>query len=444
MRIDAQVRSRDRRGERGVTIILVVVGMAFLVLAIAALAIDIVALYTASNEARHAASAAALAGAKVFANSGVTSDTSIPSGAGSLVQTQAKNVAKAVATQSKIGGIPIIDTQVSVSFTNAGTANPQVSVTVSPTSVPTFFARAWGTTFEPVGSTAVAEVFNPGGSAALTSSGNPIPVAPQCLKPWALPNLDPNNIPKHFFDPITGAPVTPSGQVGQATITLKPCTASPCSSIIQTQITYFYYAQLTLPAASAVPACTVSTCAYEENIAACSPQPLSCGSGSPLNAVSVDHFARPCGSSRHNQTYDGTRCLIHANGPGLDQGQDCLNADAAAQCAAATTTSLPAQMYAGSNNTLVKDGLGPAEGDVITASDSLVTIPVIDDTNLTGDPATAPVLGFIQAFITDVGPPGQGTIDVRIVNIAGCGSSATGNPVIGDGISPVPVRLITP
>src|SRR5579864_3920078 len=138
MRTGAQIQSRARRGERGVTIILVVVGMAFLVLAIAALAIDIVALYTASNEARHAASAAALAGAKVLANSGTTSDTSVPLVA---AQTQATMVATAVATQSKIGGIQITAGQVAVSFPNAtllsGATNPQVSVTVSPTNVPT-------------------------------------------------------------------------------------------------------------------------------------------------------------------------------------------------------------------------------------------------------------------------------------------------------------------
>lgn len=442
MRMRPQIESRARRGERGVTIILVVVGMAFLVLAIAALAIDIVALYTASNEARHAASASALAGAKALANSGTTSDTSVPLG---TAQAQATTVATAVATQSKIGGIPITAGQVTVSFPNAtspnGATNPQVSVTVSPTNVPTFFARAWGTTFEPVGSTAVAEAFNPSGSGALTSSGNPTPVAPQCVKPWVLPNLDPNNIPNKFFDTTTGALSTASGQVGQ-TLKLQPCTAPGCSTTPGT--TYFYYGQLTPPLASAVPGCTVSACAYEENIAACSQQPLSCGTTSAISVVSVDHYSKPCGGSRKNQTYDGTRCLIHANAPNPGQGQDCLNADAVADCNAAAASTLPAQMFAGSNNTLVKDGLGPAEGDVITASDSLVTIPVIDDTSLVGDPATATVIGFIQAFITDVGPPGNGNVDVRIVNIAGCGSSATGNPVVGDGISPVPVRLIGP
>jgi hypothetical protein len=438
-----QIEFRHRRRERGVTIILVVFGMAVLVLAIAALAIDIVALYTASGEAKHVASAAALAGAKVLANTGITSDTNVNQ---VTAQTQARNVAIAVATQSKIGGIPITAGQVNVTFPNAGTlsgaVNPRVSVTVTPTNVPTFFARAWGTRFEPVGSTAMAEAFNPSGSGALTSSGNPVPVAPQCVKPWVLPNKDPNHASNPFFNTTSGTLFTPSTQVGQ-TMTLQPaCPGTGCNSA---NAGSYYYAQLTPPLASAVPACTVSSCAYEENIAACSPQPISCGTASLLSVVTVDDSANPCGTPRHNQTYNGTACLIHATGAGPDEGQDCLNADASADCDAAITSTLPAQMFAGSNNTLVNDGLGPAEGDAITASDSLVTIPVIDETTLvkTGNTATATVVGFIQAFIKDV-QSGTGVIDVKIVNIAGCGSSATGNPVLGDGISPVPVRLITP
>jgi hypothetical protein len=449
MRGKAQIVFCNRRRERGVTIILVVFGMAFLILAIAALAIDIVALYTASGQAKHVASASALAGAKVLANSGVTSDTNIlllPPTA--PAPTQATNVVIAVATQSKIGGIPITAGQVNVTFPNAGTPggaiNPRVSVTVTPTNVPTFFARAWGTKFEPIGSTAVAEALNPSGSGALTSSGNPVPVAPQCVKPWVLPNLDPNHAGQKFFDTTSGALSTTSGQVGQL-VTLQPaCPGPKCTT---PAAGYYFYAQLTPPLASAVPACTVSSCAYEENITACSPQPISCGTASALSVVAVDHPTNSCGVSKPAQTYDGTACLIHASNQGLNQGQDCLNVDAALNCAATTTSTLPAQMFAGSNNTLVLDGLGPAQGDVITASDSLVTIPVIDDTvALTGDPATATVIGFIQAFITDAGPPSGptgGTIHVRIVNIAGCGTSATGNPVLGDGISPVPVRLIS-
>jgi len=65
--------SRSRRGERGQTILLVAVSIVSL-LAMAALAIDVVTLYTARSETQRAADAAALAGAKAFVDSGVTSD----------------------------------------------------------------------------------------------------------------------------------------------------------------------------------------------------------------------------------------------------------------------------------------------------------------------------------------------------------------------------------
>ena len=55
---------------------LVAVFMLFVVGAMAALSIDVVTLYTARSEAQLAADGAALAGARAFANSGVTSDAS--------------------------------------------------------------------------------------------------------------------------------------------------------------------------------------------------------------------------------------------------------------------------------------------------------------------------------------------------------------------------------
>ncbi len=61
-----------RSGERGQTIILVAVSLVSL-LAMAALAIDVVTLYVARSEMQRAADAAALAGAKAFVDSGVTS-----------------------------------------------------------------------------------------------------------------------------------------------------------------------------------------------------------------------------------------------------------------------------------------------------------------------------------------------------------------------------------
>ena len=57
------ILSRQRRQERGQTILLVAISLVSL-LAMAALAIDVVTLYVASSQIQRAADAAALAGAK--------------------------------------------------------------------------------------------------------------------------------------------------------------------------------------------------------------------------------------------------------------------------------------------------------------------------------------------------------------------------------------------
>src|SRR5437870_11286551 len=62
----------ERRGERGTTILIVAAGMISM-LAMLALAIDVVSLYVAEGDAQRTADAAALAGAKVFVSSGFTS-----------------------------------------------------------------------------------------------------------------------------------------------------------------------------------------------------------------------------------------------------------------------------------------------------------------------------------------------------------------------------------
>ena len=67
----------NTRREGGQTIVLVAVSMVGL-LAMAALAIDLTTLYVAHGEIQRAADAAALAGAKAFVDSGVTTSPSNP------------------------------------------------------------------------------------------------------------------------------------------------------------------------------------------------------------------------------------------------------------------------------------------------------------------------------------------------------------------------------
>src|SRR2546430_3544214 len=81
--------SRKQSQERGQTIALVALTIVTL-LAMAALAIDVVTLYVAKGEVQRAADAAALVAAKGFVDSGVTSDP-----ANTSLQTLAENMATA-------------------------------------------------------------------------------------------------------------------------------------------------------------------------------------------------------------------------------------------------------------------------------------------------------------------------------------------------------------
>src|SRR5205814_5819757 len=81
--------SRKQSQERGQTIALVALTIVTL-LAMAALAIDVVTLYVAKGEVQRAADAAALVAAKGFVDSGVTSDP-----ANTSLQTLAENMSTA-------------------------------------------------------------------------------------------------------------------------------------------------------------------------------------------------------------------------------------------------------------------------------------------------------------------------------------------------------------
>src|SRR5215472_14436836 len=89
----------SRRNESGQTLMLVAVSMVSL-LAIAALAVDLVSLYAARGEIQRAADATALAGAKAFVDSGVTTDPTLQP----LAQTMAQAYATGAATQNLVSG----------------------------------------------------------------------------------------------------------------------------------------------------------------------------------------------------------------------------------------------------------------------------------------------------------------------------------------------------
>ena len=72
------------------------------------------------------------------------------------------------------------------------------------TDLPTFFARIWGSKQLAVSASATAEAYNPSGAEALDLDPRP-QVAPTCVKPWLLPNIDPTGAGGPIFDATTGA-----------------------------------------------------------------------------------------------------------------------------------------------------------------------------------------------------------------------------------------------
>ena len=183
-----RVNTAHRKNERGITIVLVAISLLSL-LGMAALAIDVSTLYMAHGEAQRAADAAALAGARMFATSGYTSASSTLT-ASDICQTSAvpgaaaaaNRQAEAVAAQNLIAGQAAVVQSITCNLT---AANPQISVTIQRTALPTFFGRIWGGSANSVTATAMAEAYNPSGSAA--------PVQVQAVKPWLIPNCDPTN-----------------------------------------------------------------------------------------------------------------------------------------------------------------------------------------------------------------------------------------------------------
>ncbi|MFY9841984.1 MAG: pilus assembly protein TadG-related protein, partial [Terriglobales bacterium] len=122
---------------------LVAVFMLFVVGGMAALSIDAVTIYTARSEAQLAADGAALAAARMLANSGMTSNAP---GLTAAAETLAGAVAIQVAQNSLVGGRYLVATngEVTVSFSVGTTTNPKVTVRTQRTDLPTFFARIWG------------------------------------------------------------------------------------------------------------------------------------------------------------------------------------------------------------------------------------------------------------------------------------------------------------
>lgn len=442
--------------ERGVTMILVVLAMLSM-LGIIALAIDVITLYSARSETQRAADAGALAAAKMLVDMGVTTaDPANPSVPTAAQIDAATKAAQSVAVNVMIAGRQVQTGDVTLTFPGNGTptfvVNPKVTVTVQNANLPTFFSRIWSRAALTVRASATAEGFNPSNSASV--AGTAVPVIARGVKPFLIPNCDPLGILGKaaancggfatFFDrgtgDITNKGAAPTGILGETFTLFSDCTGPGCTPRAPTiiagtpPILEYYPVQMSLTA-SACPTSCLGPTTFENNIECSNPTPISCGTtvtAPAVNQLFLDDTVLPDG--HFGPAQDGVKCLIHQN-PG--NGQDTLNT-------VPPPLPYPLQIQVGSNHLL--SGTVLSTGDYVTTSDSLVTIPVYDETVAPDRPTSAigvNVIGFLQVFIKDAfqgGGPQAGQFNVIVVNVLGCGNSASGTPVMAS--SAVPVRLI--
>jgi hypothetical protein len=402
----------------------------------AALAIDVVTLYVAHTEAQRAADAASLAGARMIAGSGYTSAGPSWNGGDStpLCQTSgpgataaANQQAEAAAAQNLIAGQPGAVLQITC---NMSPGNPQFTVAVQRTNLPTFFARIWGRTASTVTATSTAEAYNP------SWSPNSPPVA-FAVKPWLLPNCDvghaaPQNrnctgAAAYFFSPVDGSLQNNALFLGTL-IHLRAVGANPAAN---------RYYHLDIPINPPTPVCPGASSGndYEDNIECSSTFQVSCGqqigvSTAPLFTVLTAGGLGP-------KTNQGVQTLIHATGYGLLQGQDTF------------TTTSPVTIGVGLNN---PNYAALSTYSSISRSDSIVTVPLYDGQKYNAGQFCTPlgvcaaldtVMGFAQLGITqNVQPAPNGQIDAVILNIVGCPVPGSPPPVTGGGVSAIPVRLV--
>jgi len=435
------------------------------IIAMAALSIDVGTLYQASAEAQRSADAAALAGAKVLSFSGLTGDPKNTSNQWSSACAAATQTAQTVANQNNVGGkapssvnVTFLSSDKSDCSSNGGTfgINPMVTVQVVQASLPTYFSRIWGRSGSSVSASATAEVFNPSNSNSETSSKDLLPVQPRCVKPLIVPNLDPDNPPgcttgcNPFVKTTDGSIQNPgitvggggAGVIGETFNLVPDCsTAGPlCNEPPGAGQNFSYTPGVAVPnnlqyvpglspaSVTALPSCASGANSYQQAVAGCDQSTAyHCGVqstslGSSANQVDLNENPGVYSSD----TSLAAQCLIQQV-----KGQDSL-----------LPTTYPYQIQAGAGNPLIG-----ANGTLITNSNSIVTIPIYDGATLPTGNQQPPVtiVGFLQVFIQQVNAGGiDGSLNVTVLNVAGCGTGVPAGTTPVYGTSPVPVRLITP
>jgi hypothetical protein len=423
-------------------------------LAMAALAIDVVTLYVARGEAQRAAESAALAGARMFVSSGYTSN---PTGItfGDVCQSSptssaaANRAAVAVAQQNKIAGQAA--TIQTVACNPSPTTNPRMTITVQRTGLPTFFGRIFPSQVSTVSATATAEAYNASGqSGQIQLTGVKPFFVGDCLAGPFIPPLTCTT--HHFLDP-SGNPI-PSA-IGE---TLHFSRLSIFSPLTPTTNTATYY-PLNIPDDPAAPICGSTSDAsgscswigsggagigqYHDNIACTSQYRFSCGGQIRLPGLVNLALLPDIDPTLENRwTRRGVRCRIHASIPGtLGNDQDIITAGVGQPISIEGGDNNPNPDLRGANN--------------ISRSDSLITVPIYPpgaNGTLLCPPGlpcdTANISGFLQLAVTQTSQGSDPTaypwqFEAVVVNAVGCQAAGmSGTPVIGSGSSPIPVRLV--
>ena len=413
-------------------------------LVMAALAIDISTLYLAHSEAQRTADAAALAGARAFVVSSTTSDLGPSSH--TVANALAQQLIGAVLQQDLIAGRPGLLTPPLGTypiFDYSNPSNPKITVSVQQQNLPTFFSRIWSRVPNTVSATATAEAYNPSGASA-----NP-PVSAQCVKPLIVPNLDPGHGSAPYISLADGSITNPgrtapfgSGIVGEAIQFNVDCLGGgspPCPSKTPAagntggfcaSSPGFNCSLDYVPAAFAAATTSCSSCGgtgtqLEQNIACCNTTALSCNSATQGTRMNLDSSA-----NQQAAASNGLQCLIHQN-PGV--GMDSLDPTGFPFSGGA-----PFRFVAGTNNPLTK-APNPvvASGDVVSTSDSIITMLIGNNFTATD----VDIIGYMQVFV--IQDLGSGNFTGVILNVSGCGTTAASlPPIVGGGVSPIPVRLI--
>jgi len=444
-------RQAERRGERGQTIVLMAVSMVSLV-AMAALAIDLTTLYVAHGEIQRAADAAALAGAKAFVDSGVTTSPSNPA-LQNLAQSMATDYATAVLSQNNVAGSPaqfINGTPtVSLTFSVPGSpniaGNPRIMVSLQRTGLPLFFAKIWGGSIASVSANAIAEAYNPAYSQ--TNGGGFIPPAPKCVKPFLVSNTDKTQgVP--YVNTTTGAIfAAPTSFIGETITLTSACHqgSSGCRMVPPKRPPAAgEYLPLFVPdvhrycPSSSAPGCSGAVGGFESSTECCDGTTFDfnqCGTSGTI--ATWDPNTNPAGQGGAAQ--NGLQCLIHTTttGPtGNNPEQDTLNT--------AFANNGPLQIQPGSYSQ-GRYNVGP--GSFISTSDSIITVPLFDTSTWNPGSQQVTIVGFLQLFVNYVPTSSGGSpspdMNATILNVIGCGSTLAPGPAIsGGGASAIPVRLI--